>query len=363
MVLGDLNARVGSDIATWPCILGNHGRGACNSNGELLLSFCAENQMAVTNTYFQMPDKWYYSWQHPRSKRFHLLDYVLTRQRDICDITSTRVMRGADCSTDHFLVRTICKLHIKPMRRKTKPKLPKKANVRSLIDNLETRAKFQEALTVKLDALRLPKEATINEQWQSLSKATQEVMGEQLSPELSPPLRRNADWFDENNEPIQALLHERTVARNEMLRTGLRSKSRKFKECKSNVQRSLRQMRDEWWNKKAEAVQELAESGNSQAFFTALKEVYGPRHSIASPLLNSSGTTLLTDKDDIKIRWQEHFQDLLNRPSSTAPNVLDNLVKPSSKIGMEKPPTMQEIEDAVKSMKNGKAHGMDGIPS
>ncbi|XP_072022977.1 uncharacterized protein [Amphiura filiformis] len=159
--------------------------------------------------------------------------------------------------------------------------------------------------------------------------------------QLSPPLRRNADWFDENNEPIQALLHERTVARNEMPRTGLRSKSTKLKECKSNVQRSLRQMRDEWWNKKAEAVQELAESGNSQAFFTAMKEVYGPRHSIASPLLNSSGTTLLTDKDDIKIRWQEHLQDLLNRPSSTTPNVLDNLVKPSSKTGMEKPPTMQ----------------------
>ena len=49
-----------------------------------------------------MPDHWYYSWQHPRSKRCHLLDYVITRRVDLADVRSTRAMRGADCSTDHY---------------------------------------------------------------------------------------------------------------------------------------------------------------------------------------------------------------------------------------------------------------------
>ena len=74
------------DVMSWPTVLGHHGKGACDSNGELLLSFCAEQQMTVSNTLFQMPDKWFYSWQHPRSKRYHLLDYVLVRQSDIQDI-------------------------------------------------------------------------------------------------------------------------------------------------------------------------------------------------------------------------------------------------------------------------------------
>ena len=137
-------------------------KGACNSNGELLLSFCAEQQMTVSNTLFQMPDKWFYSWQHPRSKRYHLLDYALVRQSDTQDIISTRIMRGADCSTDHFLVRTICKFHIKPMRRRTKASVTKKVNVRSLVDDYEVQTKFQEALTSKLNSLDSSSETSNN---------------------------------------------------------------------------------------------------------------------------------------------------------------------------------------------------------
>ena len=146
-------------------------KGACNSNGELLLSFCAEQQMTVSNTLFQMPDKWFYSWQHPRSKRYHLPEYVLVRQSDIQDITSTRIMPGADCSTDHFFVRTICKFHVKPIRRRTKASVPERVNVRSLVDDYEIQTKFQEALASKLNSLDQSSENSINEQWQSISAA------------------------------------------------------------------------------------------------------------------------------------------------------------------------------------------------
>ena len=57
-----------------------------------------------------MPYRWYYSWQHPRSKRCHLLDYVITRNVDLADVRSTRAVLGADCSTDHYLIRSLCNL-------------------------------------------------------------------------------------------------------------------------------------------------------------------------------------------------------------------------------------------------------------
>ena len=219
--------------------------------------------------------------------------------------------------------------------------------------------KFQEALASKQNSLEQSSETSINEQWQSISAATNELCWKNLEP----PPRRNADWFGENNESIQSLLHERTAARNIMLNTGLCSKTAKFKECKRNVQSSLRQMKDDWWNKKAEAVQDLAESGNPRAFFKSLKEVYGPRHSVTSPPYNKPGTVLLTNKVDVMDRWKEHSQDLFNRPSSTDPNALNTKDKLPCNADMDIPPSLEEIEYAIKSMKNGKAPGADGIPS
>ena len=169
-------------------------------------------------------------------------------------------------------MRTICKFHIKPIRRRTKASVPKRVNVRSLVDDYEVQTKFQEALASKLNSLDQSSETSINEQWRSISAATHEVMLENLEP----PPRRNADWFDENNESIQSLLHERTAARNEMLNIGLRSKAIKFKELKRKVQSSLRQMKDDWWNKKLKQSKTLQKVATIEPFLNLWKRYMDP---------------------------------------------------------------------------------------
>ena len=129
VVLGDFNARVGDDSNTWSEVLGKFGNGKENDNGLRLLMKCTEHGLAITNTFFLMPLKWYGSWRHPRSKHVHLLDYILTKRSDIADFLSTRVVRGAECGTDHFMVRSVVAFQIKHPRsynQRTK-KLPKMA--------------------------------------------------------------------------------------------------------------------------------------------------------------------------------------------------------------------------------------------
>ena len=53
IVMEDLKSRVGNVTEVWEEILGKHGEVACNDNGGRLLQFCSENNLVVSNSWFQ----------------------------------------------------------------------------------------------------------------------------------------------------------------------------------------------------------------------------------------------------------------------------------------------------------------------
>ena len=57
LLIGDFNAGIGRENDKWPLVMGKHGIGKCNSNGELLLALCSEFKLIVTNTMFKQKDE------------------------------------------------------------------------------------------------------------------------------------------------------------------------------------------------------------------------------------------------------------------------------------------------------------------
>lgn len=115
----DFNTRVGTDHLVREKVIGPHGVGKIKNNGVRLLSFCAEHHLVITNTIFQMKNRVKTTWQHPRLKHWNLLDNVVVRKRDRQDVLSTRAMRGAECWTDHLMVRSKLRMSIHPCRFRT----------------------------------------------------------------------------------------------------------------------------------------------------------------------------------------------------------------------------------------------------
>ena len=106
-------------------------------------SFCALNEMIIINTMFMKKEVYKYTWQHPGSKKWHCIDYILARNKDrrlCCDVT---VLRSAECWTDHKLLRVQLKLKRPPnIARGLKPK---KFNI-SVLTNDETSSRYVEAV-------------------------------------------------------------------------------------------------------------------------------------------------------------------------------------------------------------------------
>ena len=81
-----------------------------NQAGEELLEFSSANQLSVMSTWFQKKSFKFGTWMHPANKQLHQIDLVLvrSREREIC--INVQVMRGANCWSDHKMVRVKLRL-------------------------------------------------------------------------------------------------------------------------------------------------------------------------------------------------------------------------------------------------------------
>ncbi|KAI5745635.1 hypothetical protein M8J76_012983 [Diaphorina citri] len=199
---GDFNARVGNKHDIWKGALGKYGTGKENTNGHLLLQFCIEKNLTIVNTMFKQKAKFKNTWQHPRSKEWHTIDYVLTKTDYIRNALRCRVMRGAECSTDHRMIRADFKM--KPKKhRKTKKGDPKLDM--SLLKTQEYVGKYQSKLeTIMSSEFHQIQEnqTTVEEEWNLFKHAHVEAAKHTL-PKLKNEKR---DWYRENNTAIEETL-------------------------------------------------------------------------------------------------------------------------------------------------------------
>ena len=211
------------------------------------------------------------------------------------------------------------KLHIAPAQRK-RPK-----TVRAAFDIAKLKKgllyeRFKDARDANIHNATLAEGST--QKWDQ----PKNVVNETAKAVLGPKQRIHQDWFDDKGKQITQLLQEKN---NTFIawqnKHSSQAKKDRYKHLKKQAQRKLREMKDTWWDRKAEKVQMYADIHNSNKFFRALKAVNGPSKPGSTPLLSADGSMLIKDQEDLRNRWAEHFSTLLNRPSSVDPTALQRV--------------------------------------
>ena len=185
-----------------------------NSSGLRMLSLYSELSLTITNT-SQLREMHKTSWMHPRSKQWHLIDYVIVRRRDLNEEQIMRATSVAECSTDHRLICSTLRLNVRPPVRRQK--LMHKHNVHAA-HNQDIREELCNAIAQSLSHISTT--TTFNctsklaMEWQALSSAfliaSQSILGNME--------RRHQVWFDDNAANISSLIHDINSAYDVLLR-------------------------------------------------------------------------------------------------------------------------------------------------
>ena len=355
ILMGDLNAKVGSDNTGRDREMGKNGLGDMNENGKLFADFCAFNELTIGGTLFPHRRIHKVTWVSPDHQTENQIDHIVVRQRWRSSLQDVRAKRGADIASDHHLVVAKLKMKLSARKRQQNPRI--RFDVRKLRTK-ETKDAFQLALQNRFEALQVEEEEewSVEHAWTILKQSTIGACEEALGR----PLPNRKPWIsDETWQKVEERRKQKQELNQARTRQQKQAAANKYSEMAKEVKKQLRGDKRSFFNELAEQAETAAGKGDLKALYATTRLMSGRRSNPNRPVRDKSGK-LLTSVEDQLARWKEHFQEVLNRPSPQNPPELE----PGDRLNIDTGAvTKQEIRKALKSLNNGKAAGEDNIPA
>ena len=366
VILGDFNARVGSresEDEQWSAVRGPHGYGVINDAGRELLSFLSSHQATVCNTWFMKKAVHKQTWQHPKSKQWSCIDFVVMKQRDRKLCVDVAARRGAVCNTDHHLVLAKLKVWRCGCRRSVldgrAPKV-KRYDVGKLAckeDGLEACERYQEEV-MKRAKEAWPEVDGVQEKWlavhDALTSAAQDVLGVAT--------RHQPDWFRESLGELQPLLKVRNEAYSRWLGTRKQVDLTKFREARGEARRAVRRAKNAWFLEKAEEV-ERGRFGGKMVWKCIRDMQRGRRGLLPTRVVtihDAEGVPCVSTSAQHQ-RWRQHFTKVLNIQSEFDRREIELVSQREVDESLGSVPNSIDVRKALCKLKNGKAAGSSGI--
>nr|KAG5694275.1 hypothetical protein BaRGS_031993 [Batillaria attramentaria] len=354
IIMGDLNAKVGDNNKDTEEIMGKHGMGSMNKNGEHLCDFCLVNGFIITGTCFPHPEAHKATWVSPDGNTRNQIDHMMIRREWRRSVQDTRVYRGADAASDHYLVimELKLKLHRNPNRTKAKPRFDNQK-----LENPIFKAKYCVELRNRFHALEV--EENLNEDCKQVEK----IYTETADKILGRVKKRSKPWLTEEtwtavekrqkiNEKIHSTLSERVKKK---LRLEYMMKDRE-------VKRRAREDRRRWLENIGNEAEQSAERGRTKELYQAAKKITNKRRQQSTAVKDKKGE-ILTGRTAQLERWAEHFEEVLVRETPANP-IEDTEIEDRETLGIDTGSiTEAEVREALKKTKPGKAPGIDDIPA
>ncbi len=352
ILLGDMNAKVGREESYRPTIGRWSLHEETNENGLRLIDFATEKGMVVRSSYFMHKRIHQATWVSPDGVTRNQIDHCLVDGRHFSDVINVKVRRGANVDSDHFLV--VVDVRARIDRAQTARAQATKRFAANKLKDPSVRTAFAQNISAGINELRTqhPEPENLTECWQHLSQVIR-TGAEHILGHEAPTDRKT--WFD--NECAQATA-AKNQARIRNLERPTRSANEHYRILRRVEKRIHKKKKREFQNRTLSELENNYNRNEARKFYKVLntqRKGFNPRVNMCRAL----DGTLLTNKTDVLARWREHFDALLNEDivETGAESSFNLEVSDTATV----PPTRQETVDAINSLKNNKAAGLDGI--
>ncbi|XP_078663299.1 uncharacterized protein LOC144906655 [Branchiostoma floridae x Branchiostoma belcheri] len=361
ILMGDMNAKVGQGNSGKERVMGKHGVGTMNENGELFADFCSINDLVIGGTLFPHKDSHKVTWRSPDASVENQIDHITISRRWRGTLQDCRVKRSADVGSDHHLLLAICKIRLAACKKKEQ-KITK-YNVESL-KLPETKQVFKLTLANRFDILRYNSDEEeeegdegIEAEWAIIKEAytstCEEVLGRVK--------KERKAWMSQDTwEKVEERRNLKAKIDNSRTRNQKDTAMKLYNNADRNVKRSCRRDKRKWISDIATEAEEAASKQDMKTLYRITQTLSGRRRQINKPVQDKDGKLLVAKEEQME-RWKEHFKDILNRPPPLDPPEIEpHEEELQIRTG---PPSKAEIRKAIASLKNGKAAGPDFIPA
>ncbi|GFR88916.1 craniofacial development protein 2 [Elysia marginata] len=113
ILMGDANAKIGRENIGYDRIMGSHGLGEMNDNGERFANFCLFNKMVIGGSIFPHKRVHKATWVSPDNVTENQIDDFCVSQRFRRSLNDVIVQREADIGSDHHMLLGKLKLRLK----------------------------------------------------------------------------------------------------------------------------------------------------------------------------------------------------------------------------------------------------------
>jgi endonuclease/exonuclease/phosphatase family metal-dependent hydrolase len=351
IVMGDFNAKVGKEKSNG-LVAGKYTlHNETNDNGLRLCQLAEMNNLLISSTKYEHKKIHMGTWKDPANKIVNQIDHILICKRRASTIQDVRTLRGPNCDSDHYLVRAIIKQKITTNYEKRQQK--QRWNTSRLNDR-EVLQKYQEKIEKQMDNIEVKTE--VNEEWANIQtiivNAAKEIIGTQKK-------ERN-EWFDE--ECKEAIL-QKNKARNKCLTRNIRTNREDYEQKRREARNLFKKKKRDLLRKKMEEIREYKDKKLTRKFYKGIKEINRP-YQAKSVVIKDEHGKLIAEQEEILKRWKQYFEDLLKTEEKTTEVMEQDKDEENDAEGGKQEiyePTIEEIRDIIKSMKNGKAPGTDAI--